>query len=70
MMSGKHLHLFAKPGILVTAASKHKIQGSYPKYGLGVNIFFRYLGQFTAHSMKCQCKGRKPTHRPNTLYSI
>jgi hypothetical protein len=24
---GKHLHLFAKPGILETAASKHKIQG-------------------------------------------
>jgi hypothetical protein len=67
IVSGEHLNLFAKPGIFVTAASKHKIQGIYPKYGLGVNVFCRCLRQFTAQCRECPCKGRNDTHGPNTL---
>jgi hypothetical protein len=32
--------------------SKHRIQGSYSKYGAHVNILCRNLGQFTAQSRK------------------
>jgi hypothetical protein len=35
----------------VTTASKHRIQGSYSKYGAHINILYRNLGQFTAQYM-------------------
>ena len=38
---------FGRPGILVTTASKHRIQGGYSKFGPCMNILYRNLGQFT-----------------------
>ena len=34
----------------MTAASKHRIQGSYSKFGLYMNILYRKLGQYTAQN--------------------
>jgi len=44
---------FGRPGILVTAASKHKIQGSYSKFGPYVNIPYRTLSQFIDQNKNC-----------------
>jgi len=44
------LNPFGRPGILVTTASKHRIQGGYSKFCLCVNILYRNLRQFTAQS--------------------
>jgi hypothetical protein len=41
------LNPFGRPGILVTTASKHRIQGSYSKFSPCMNILYRNLGQFT-----------------------
>jgi len=41
------LNPFGRPGILVTTASKHRIQGGYSKFGPCVNILYRNLDQFT-----------------------
>jgi hypothetical protein len=45
------LYPFGKLGFLVTAASKHRIQGSYSKYGTCMNTLYRNLGKFTAQNM-------------------
>jgi hypothetical protein len=41
------LNPFGRLGILVTTASKHRIQGGYSKFGPCMNILYRNLGQFT-----------------------
>jgi len=50
---GTVLNPFGRPDILVTAASKYNIQGSYSKFGLCMNIFYRNLGQYTAQNNNC-----------------
>jgi len=47
------LNPFGRPGILVTTASKHGIQGGDSKYDLCMNILYRNLGHFTAQNKNC-----------------
>ena len=56
---------FGRPGILVTAASKHRIQGEYSKFGPYMNVLYRKLSQFidqnkSCHSMKPWSHGGVP----------
>jgi hypothetical protein len=44
------LNPFGSSGILVTTASKHRIQGTYSKFGPGMNILYGNIGQYTAKS--------------------
>jgi len=44
---GTILKPLGRPGILMTTASKHRIRGSYSKFGPCMNILYRNLGQFT-----------------------
>jgi len=37
---------FGRPGVLVTTAGKHRIQGGYSKFGPCMNILHRNLDQF------------------------
>jgi hypothetical protein len=46
------LNPFCKPGILVTTAIKHTVQGGYSKLGQYMNILHRNLGQFTDLSLE------------------
>jgi len=53
---GTILNPFSRPGILVTTTRKHRIQGSYSKFGLCLNILHRNLGQYTAQNKNCYLK--------------
>jgi len=48
LLVGTVLNPFGSPGISVTTASKHRIQGGYLKFGPCMNILYRKLGQYTA----------------------
>jgi len=52
-MSRNRLNPFGRPGILVTTGSKHRIQGTYSKFGPCMNILYRNLGQYTAQNKNC-----------------
>ena len=51
---GTVLNPFGRPGMIVTTASKHRIQGSYSKFGLCVNIVYRNLGHYRAQNKNCR----------------
>jgi len=44
------LNPFGKLGILLTTASKHRIQGGYSKFGSYMNILYGKLSQYTAQN--------------------
>jgi len=48
------LNPFSKSCMLVTTANKQKLKGGFSKYGLGRNIFYRFLGQFIVQSKNCR----------------
>jgi len=50
---GTVLNPFGRPGILVTTASKHRIQDGYSKFGPCMNILYRNWGQYTVQNKNC-----------------
>jgi len=53
---GTVLNPYSRPDILVITAHKHRIQGTYSKFGQCMNILYRNLVHYTAQNKNCYLK--------------